>query len=103
MAIAGGLGARLELGAVPFAGDGLPATARDLANAFSETPGRFVCAVAPADADGFAARMAGVPWAWIGAVTAEPIVEIVGVAGAVERVPLARLAAAWHTPAGGDA
>ncbi|MFM9058873.1 MAG: phosphoribosylformylglycinamidine synthase subunit PurL [Planctomycetaceae bacterium] len=103
MAIAGGIGARLELGTVPFAGDDVPAAARDLAVACSETPGRFVCAVAPADADAFAARMAGVPWAWIGAVTAEPVVEIVGAAGAAERVPLARLAAAWHTPAGGDA
>jgi phosphoribosylformylglycinamidine synthase len=103
MALAGALGARLDLGAVPCAGDTTPAAARDLAVAFAETPGRFVCAVAPADADAFSARMAAVPWAWIGAALAEPVVEIVNVAGAVERVGLERLAEAWHTPAGGDA
>jgi phosphoribosylformylglycinamidine synthase len=103
MAIAGAVGARLELGAVPVVADGVPAAHRDLAIAFAETPGRFVCAVAPADADAFAARMQGLPWAWIGAVTAEPVVEILAAAGNAERVPLERLAAAWHTPAGGDA
>ena len=100
MAIAGESGARLELAAVPFAAADLPAGARDSAVAFSETPGRFVCAVAVEDAEAFAAAMAGVPWAWIGAVVAEPVVEIVGVAGGIERAPLERLAAAWHTPAG---
>ncbi|MFM7108455.1 MAG: AIR synthase-related protein, partial [Planctomycetaceae bacterium] len=103
MAIAGGLGARVELAAVPFEGDCVPDAACDLSIALSETPGRFVCAVAPADADAFAARMTGVPWAWIGSAADEPVLEIVGTAGAVERVPLARLAAAWHTPAGGEA
>jgi len=33
---------------------------------------------------------------------AEPVVEITGRGGATERVALERLAAAWHTPAGGD-
>ena len=100
MAIAGGLGARLELGAVPCDSAAVPAAARDAAVAFAETPGRFVCAVAAEDAGAFATAMADVPWAWIGAVAAEPVLEIVGVAGGVERVPLERLAAAWHTPAG---
>ncbi|MFM9024895.1 MAG: phosphoribosylformylglycinamidine synthase subunit PurL, partial [Planctomycetaceae bacterium] len=101
MAIAGGLGATLDLGAVPFAGNAVPA-AQDLAVAFAETPGRFVCAVAPDDAGAFAALLADLPWAWIGEAVAEPVVEITGRGGTTERVALERLAAAWHTPAGGD-
>jgi phosphoribosylformylglycinamidine synthase len=103
MAIAGGTGARLDLGAVPIVGDALPATARDLVAAFAESPGRFVCAVAPSDADAFTASMAGVPWAWIGGGLPEPVMEIATAAGGVERIPIERLARAWHTPAGGDA
>jgi phosphoribosylformylglycinamidine synthase II len=100
MAIGGRLGARLDLGAVPFEAAGLPPetpVARDLAIAFSESPGRFVCAVHPADADRFAAVMGSLTWAWIGAVTAEPALEIVGTAGRPERLPVAHLEAAWRS------
>ncbi len=103
MAIAGGTGARLDLGAVPGATAASSADQSDFVTAFAETPGRFVCAVDADDATAFEARMAGVPWAWIGAVLAAPVLELVAVDGGVEQIPLARLARAWRTPAGGDA
>jgi phosphoribosylformylglycinamidine synthase len=93
MAIGGATGARLDLAAVPAAGD---AMGHDLALAFGETPGRFVCAVRPEHADAFARALAGVPFAWVGEVTAEPSLAISTTAGAVERVLLERLARAWH-------
>ena len=103
MAIAGGLGARLELAAVPRAADddAVAAQARDLAMAFGETPGRFVCEVRPADADRFAALMEGVPWAWIGAVASEAVLTIVPSRGAPQSVAVDRLAAAWRGATGG--
>ena len=93
MAIAGRAGARIELAAVPCEPD---AAGHDLALAFGETPGRFVCEVRPDHAGEFAAAMGDVPWAWIGAVTAEPIVEITSAGGGVDRVPVDRLARAWR-------
>jgi phosphoribosylformylglycinamidine (FGAM) synthase-like enzyme len=93
MAIAGRSGARLELSAVPCAPD---AAGHDLALAFGETPGRFVCEVRPEQAEAFAAAMAAVPWAWIGAVTATPDLEIAGCGGGVERIAVDRLARAWR-------
>ncbi len=107
MAIGGRLGARIDLGRVPrlpAAGpdDGWPA---DLAAAFAETPGRFVCAVPAAAADRFAAALREVPWAWIGEVLADGRLEIVaasagpqhgGQPGAPTTIPLDRLARAWR-------
>jgi len=103
MAIGGGLGARIDLAAVPRlpaadAGTGLVA---DLAVAFAETPGRFVCAVPAAAAERFAAAMAEVPWAWIGEVRSDGRLEIVsanpsGGSGAATAIPLERLARAWR-------
>jgi phosphoribosylformylglycinamidine synthase II len=98
MAIGGGLGARLDLAAVPFeAGDGLEAAGRDLAIAFGESPGRFVCEL-PADRTAaFAAAMGEVPWSIVGEVWPEPVVELVGTGGQPERAALADLAAAWRS------
>jgi phosphoribosylformylglycinamidine synthase len=93
MAIAGRTGARLDLAAVPCEPD---AAGHDLAIAFGETPGRFVCEVRPGQAAEFAAALGDVPWAWIGAVTAEPTLEIVGTTGNADRVPIDRLARAWR-------
>jgi len=103
MAIAGGLGARLELAAVPFdAGDdALEAPARDLALAFGETPGRFVCEVRTADIDRFATLVEGVPWAWIGTVTTEAVLSVVPSNAVPQSVAVDRLAAAWRGVAGG--
>jgi phosphoribosylformylglycinamidine synthase len=93
MAIAGRAGARLDLSAVPCDAD---ACGHDLALAFSETPGRFVCEVRPEHAAAFAAALGDVPWAWIGAVTADRDLEIIRGAAA-ERVAVDRLAAAWRS------
>jgi len=94
MAIGGDCGARIDLGRVPLAGDGpMP----DLAIAFAETPGRFICEVRPEHAAAFAAqldRMTGVAWGWIGTVAAEPVVEIMASDGGLAAVPVDRLAAA---------
>jgi phosphoribosylformylglycinamidine synthase len=96
MAIGGRLGCRLRLADVPADLADTPAAARALAVGCSESPGRFLCAV-PADAvDAFAATMDGTTWAWVGEVTAEPVVQIEGFDGAVESLPVERLAAAWR-------
>ena len=68
----------------------------DLAVAFGETPGRFVCEVRPADAEAFAQQMAGVAWGWIGEVMGEPAIAIRATDGAVERIPVERLARSWR-------
>jgi phosphoribosylformylglycinamidine synthase len=103
MAIGGGRGARIELGLVPaeLAVTAAAADAvRDLAVAFAETPGRFVCEVDAAAAARFETAMKGVPWAWIGAVSAGPRLEIVSRGGrVVADVPVDRLAGAWRGPA----
>jgi phosphoribosylformylglycinamidine synthase len=97
MAIAGRLGARLDLAAVPGEPD---AVGHDLALAFGETPGRFVCAVRADHADAFAAAMGDVPWAWIGAVTAEPALEILTSGGDATSLAVDRLARAWRREEG---
>ncbi|MEI6239556.1 MAG: phosphoribosylformylglycinamidine synthase subunit PurL [Planctomycetia bacterium] len=94
MAVAGGLGATLDLDAVP-ADMAIAPAARPLALAFTETPGRFVCAVPAPAADRFSAAMEGVPWAWIGEVHAAPVLTV-GAAGATTTLPLDRLARAWR-------
>jgi phosphoribosylformylglycinamidine synthase len=101
MAIGGTMGARLVLGDVPVLGDaaagGWSPSQRDLAIAFTETPGRFVCEVPAAAAERFAAVVKDVPWAWIGSVTAEPRLEIVPTTGgAAAAIPVDRLARAWR-------
>ena len=93
MAIAGRLAARLELAAVPCTDD---AAGHDLAVAFAETPGRFLCEVRPDEAEAFARVLGGVPWAWIGTVLSAPDMEIIRHDGAVERVAVERLARAWR-------
>jgi phosphoribosylformylglycinamidine synthase II len=103
MAIGGGLGCRVELAKVPAAIDPTTVAAGglDLALAFAETPGRFICEV-PADrAAAFEAAVASVPWAWIGSVTEHGSgggrLEVVA---ATDRpsaaIEVVRLASAWR-------
>ena len=40
--------------------------------------------------------MAGVAWGWIGAVMGEPAIAIRATDGAVERIPVERLARSWR-------
>ena len=96
MAIGGRLGATLDLAAVPVEfSPAVDPAHRDLAIAFAETPGRFICEVRADDAAVFEQAVAGVPWAWVGAVTAEPDLAI-GSAGRLERIAVAQLDAAWR-------
>ncbi|MFM8413285.1 MAG: phosphoribosylformylglycinamidine synthase subunit PurL [Planctomycetota bacterium] len=98
MAIGGNLGARLDLAAVPFdGGSGLEAAGRDLAIAFGESPGRFLCEVPAEGEQAFATAVGDVPWAIVGTVVAEGVVELVGTSGEVERASVAELAVAWRS------
>jgi phosphoribosylformylglycinamidine synthase len=96
MAIGGGCGARLELAAVPAAVMSVEDAARDLAIAFTETPGRFVCEVPAAAAERFEACLEGMPWAWVGAVLPGPTLEIVHVGGLTVAIAVADLSRAWR-------
>ncbi|MFM7207599.1 MAG: phosphoribosylformylglycinamidine synthase subunit PurL [Planctomycetaceae bacterium] len=93
MAIAGRRGVRITLADVPAVA---PAAGNDLAVAFAETPGRFVCEVRPEHAAEFARLLEGVPWAWIGGVAASADLEITLASGAVDSIPVDRLARAWR-------
>ncbi len=101
MAIGGCLGARIELAQVPIeflemaAAD---ACQRDLAIAFSETPGRFICEVPAEQVAEFETLLAGLSWAWIGCVLPDKQVEIVSVDGhTTSRLSLSQLAKAWRS------
>ncbi|NBT14177.1 MAG: phosphoribosylformylglycinamidine synthase, partial [Planctomycetia bacterium] len=100
MAIAGGLGATIDLDAAPR-DIAVPTAALPLATAFTETPGRFICAVPAAVAERFAESMGNVPWAWLGGVTAAPTLDITA-AGATIQVPVEVLARAWRGEARAD-
>jgi phosphoribosylformylglycinamidine (FGAM) synthase-like enzyme len=93
MAIAGKLGARIVLADVPATS---AAANHDLAIAFAETPGRFVCEVRPEHAAKFARCMDGVRFAWVGEVMSSPDLEVVSTTGTTDRVAVDRLARAWH-------
>ena len=107
MAIGGQLGGILTLADVPFepaagladGGTGLPpqeGAHRDLAIAFTESPGRFVCEVPTDREQAFAAALGDVPWAFVGEVCDEPVLEITTGNGGSVRVTVADLAAAWR-------
>jgi phosphoribosylformylglycinamidine (FGAM) synthase-like enzyme len=95
MAIGGNCGGRLDLAAIP-AEVTTTGVARDIALAFTETPGRFVCEVPAAAAERFEAFLDGLPWAWVGEVLAEPVLTITGTAGESIRLPVADLSQAWR-------
>ncbi|MCC6494094.1 MAG: phosphoribosylformylglycinamidine synthase subunit PurL [Pirellulales bacterium] len=95
MALAGGLGAELRLGAMPVDADAIAAAER----LFSESNTRFLCEVPPEDAESFEAALAGAAVAWIGTVTGSDRLQIVDDRGAtVVDLPLADLKDAWQRP-----
>jgi phosphoribosylformylglycinamidine synthase II len=97
MAFAGGLGASVQLDAVPqeIAGDAADPAATLL---FSESNTRFVCEV-PADrAADFEARLQGLPCGWIGAVTTNPRLEVQWRGQKLVAAGIADLKEAWQAP-----
>jgi phosphoribosylformylglycinamidine synthase len=74
MALGGGLGLELNLGAVPHADD----AGRVDVLAFSESLGRFVVEVAPGDGADFEAVMGGLPVARVGVVRGDDRVRFYG-------------------------
>jgi phosphoribosylformylglycinamidine synthase II len=98
MMIGGGLGAIVRLADVPYAGRDDHGPATDLAIGFAESPCRFVVEVTDADADAFAARFAGLEWAWIGSVVAEPALTMLPIGGGLPTIiGLDRIDRAWRT------
>jgi phosphoribosylformylglycinamidine synthase len=104
MAFAGGLGAKIDLAAVPrglsqFSSDEngtVPFTPAVLL--FSESNTRFLCEVPPAHAAAFEAALSGVPQARIGEVTAAAKLEILADADTVLSAGLSTLKEAWQKP-----
>ncbi len=95
MAFAGDLGASVELAAVPL-GERI---VRDDILLFSESNTRFVAEVAPAGADEFERRMAGVACARVGIVMDTEALSITGLSGdVVVAIGLKELKAAWQRP-----
>lgn len=94
MAVAGGLGLKLHLSAARGPDD---AGRDDATLLFGESLGRLLVEVAPEDAAAFEARLAGLPCAAIGAVTAEPFLRVFGAdAAPVIAADLAALENAWR-------
>ncbi len=85
MAFAGCVGVSAALVQVPFedggAAEGESNGACDAALLFSESPGRLVCEVRPADADAFEAALSGVPHATVGTVNDARRVTLTGLRG----------------------
>jgi phosphoribosylformylglycinamidine synthase len=96
MAFAGGFGAELRLDDVAAGEESLSVAA----GLFSESNTRFLCEVAPAHAEGFEARLAGIATVRIGATTVERRLRIVA-AGAPRPLvdaSLDDLKEAWQRP-----
>ena len=96
MAFAGGLGAKIELAAVPHTAASDPHTAAVLL--FSESNTRFLCEVPAEHAAGFEAKLAGVPLGRLGEVTATEDLQVTHDGRPVIIVGLDRLKAAWQSP-----
>lgn len=79
MAFAGDLGARIELGSVPFEGEASPDV--NVARLFSESCSRFLVEVAPADTAAFEQALGNHVFESIGVVLPEDQLEIRGVDG----------------------
>jgi phosphoribosylformylglycinamidine synthase len=95
MALAGGLGARIELESAPRA-DGTPA--HPVVLLFSESNTRFVCEVPPGSAAAFEQALAGVPLARVGEVVVGDRLQIALDGRRVVDAPLALLKETWQAP-----
>jgi phosphoribosylformylglycinamidine synthase len=97
MAFAGGLGAQVELSAVPGSAEvsGAHSSAILL---FSESNTRFLCEVEPPAALAFEAHLKSVPHARVGTVIEASQLEFVANGRPILAADLARLKAAWQAP-----
>ena len=93
MALAGGLGAEVNLATMPLDGE-LGATAR----LFSESNTRFVCEVSPEQQADFEKKLAGLPIAQIGSVTGDTNLSIANGEQAVVAADINQLKQAWKAP-----
>jgi phosphoribosylformylglycinamidine synthase len=109
MAFAGGLGARINLGAVPLpspacgrgaGGEGGRSgeTVNSAVLLFSESNTRFLCEVRPRDAASFEETLRGVPQSRIGEVVDQGKLELVNGDAPVVAADLATLKEAWQKP-----
>ncbi len=96
MAFAGGLGAKVDLAAVPHTTASDPHTAAVLL--FSESNTRFLCEVPPEQAAAFEKQLEGVPFGRLGEVIAQQDLQVSHAGHPVMVVGLDRLKAAWLAP-----
>jgi phosphoribosylformylglycinamidine synthase len=93
VAFAGQLGMRLDLSRVPIIDSDL----RDDQVLFSESCGRFLVTVNPADQRSFERHLSGLPCACVGEVTAEQVLVVVGQGGqTLMEDPVAALKDSWQ-------
>ena len=96
MALAGGLGAKIDLAQVPSRLPGEQSL--DAVLLFAESNTRFLCEVPPESAGGFEDLLAGVPHARIGQVTESKKLEIASGGRVVLAANVGSLKAAWQAP-----
>ena len=91
MALAGRLGAEIDLDALPAHSDS------EWVHLYSESPTRFVVEIAPAAEAAFAAAVAGIPHARIGTVSARPQVTFTRQQQVIASLSVAAIVDAFHT------
>lgn len=96
MAFAGGLGAKIDLAAVPHTAASDPHTAAVLL--FSESNTRFLCEVPAQHVAAFEQQLAGLPYGHLGEVIATDDLQVAHNGHPVVIVGLDRLKAAWQSP-----
>ena len=97
VAMGGGLGMEIDLSRVPVAG-----SERDHVILYSETPGRFIVTVDPANRASFEALFDDLSYACVGTVSSGTDLIINGLEDEpIIRVPVLELKAAWKRPFGG--
>src|SRR5262249_48931730 len=95
MALAGGVGADLQLSPLASAGTPQP----DEVLLFAESATRFLIEATPENAEAVRESFGGVPWQQIGQTVKEPRLRIAGAAGEwIVWAPLADLEEAWQKP-----
>jgi phosphoribosylformylglycinamidine synthase II len=98
MAFAGGYGASIETGSVPYELASVSLHDRFNAILFAESNSRFLCEVAPEHVAAFEAAVSEVPFASLGEVTDHDHVQILSAGRAVIDLDLATLKEAWQAP-----